>query len=191
MDTNQFFALFVMVSIIAMLLLGAVRMVGAIFSKKIRALVVAHPVRHILWFIVCFGVVILGGLAMPTGGIQPRSRLMVQFANLKQLGQAARIYASDNSGKFPDKLLDVFDIAPSKRLYQFRDPKTNELHDWHYCPGHKDSDPAYTILLFSPPVTYNNRPQRIVVFVDDSASFMEEPKFMNLLREQRQKQQKP
>jgi len=189
-DSTLLIVFFVLLSIAAMVSLFAVRMVGAIFSKKIRAQIVAHPVRHILWFIIFLGGVFIFGMQLLNcGGIQPRSLLMIQFSNLKQLGLAARIYAADHEGKFPDKLPDVFTIIPNERLHRFKDPKTNELHDWYYCPGYKDSDPANTILAFSPPVTYSNRPQRIVVFVDDSVSFMEEPKFMILLREQRQKKQ--
>jgi len=65
MNTNYtlLFVLLVLVlaSIATTVLLFVIRVVEAIFSKKVRAHVMAHPVLHILWFIVFLGGIFILG----------------------------------------------------------------------------------------------------------------------------------
>ena len=189
MNITDLFGILLLFVILSIVVSGIARIIASLFSPKVRHAVAARPFLHVLWFITTVGIAVVGIAPVITGRTCTISPLVRQLSNLKQIGLGLRLYASDHDGKFPDKISDAFDFVPSGKVRQFTDPTTKQTHPWIYCPGHTDKDPEDTILVFSPPVTYNGRQERIVVHIDDSASFVDEPKFMSLLREQRQKKQ--
>ena len=110
---------------------------------------------------------VAAGVALPVfGKVQERGTATKSLSNAKQIGTACRLYAVDNSGKFPPTLEDLVpDYLPDAKI--FASPFAPDVPmGFSYTAGLSDTSPAGTVLLedkFS-----LQKKMRIVVRVDTS-----------------------
>jgi hypothetical protein len=102
------------------------------------------------------------------GGMSHQTR---ELSDLKQVGLALRQAASDNGGKFPNTLEQLYPTYLDSRKMLFVRPLENDPPQRIvYFAGHSDSEDANVIILASPRLYDSSRGRRrAVVYADDSA----------------------
>lgn len=96
-----------------------------------------------------------------------RSPAIIELGNLKDLGIVLQSYAWKHGGKFPARISDLPNYGRlPESIRQFRDPTTNETHDWLYYPGHTTGDPSDPLLAASPVILLAGQRVRMVTSVD-------------------------
>ena len=124
-------------------------------------------------------------------GVSYRSPIVVQLANLREIGQTLKDYAADHGGYFPAHISDLPAGSIPESMRKFHDPATKEAHDWLYFAGHKIDDPGMTVLAASTVETFHDRDvrvhtggDRVVLFVDGKVRIMGEADFQRILSTQ-------
>lgn len=120
--------------------------------------------------LICGILAILAGMLLPSlARAKSKAQRISSVSNLKQVGLAARLWASDHGDKFPSDYDQFKQELGSEKVT--RDTQTGQTFVW-VGAGKDDSDPR-ALLAYSP--TDNNG--RYVLFADGSVQQMNSEKF--------------
>ena len=109
---------------------------------------------------------ILAGMALPVfAEVKERGNQTKALSQIKQVGTACKIYATDNDGKFPAKLEDLIpDYLPDASALACPYPDPKHPVSFEYYGGSEKDDPK-KILIASPAVEGKGR---VFLHVDGS-----------------------
>lgn len=123
-NMNAFDVVFtLLIALILLVLLGfTVRVVGGVFSPKIRKKIRTHPFLHFLWFLLCMGIICL---VIPVNFLwqPPEDAEMVgRFQTYKsELTNLVTMLREDDKIKYlTDSFIEPEGIVEEKRLDQYR-----------------------------------------------------------------------
>ncbi len=131
--------------------------------------------------------VLLPALTMP----RPSSIVMVDMANLNQIGRACWRYAFDHDGQFPPDFSHLTQYADHPRLYVSRHDRDqagslSNVMDWTsyvYLSGNTTSSPPDTVVAFLPPGHYEKRNGGVILFADGSVEWKKLQEFTKTLNQ--------
>ncbi len=101
----------------------------------------------------------------------------VDAANLRGLGQAVQVYASDHGNQFPPDLQTLVSTGTVSAT-QLVDPSSGNTPprcDYYYAAGLVGNDPVGWIIAYSDPANHNGEGAN-VLYVDTRVSFEKEPR---------------
>jgi hypothetical protein len=133
----------------------------------------------------------IAGSAVGAGVVMPalaRTRHQAQYVasmhNLKQIGMALYMYASDHDDKFPENLEQAKEYyKDSKILESPRKPKNFEGPSYIYVEGHslKEESPSRQVLVYENPEYCQDEID--VLFLDGHVEKMKREQFLKALKE--------
>lgn len=158
---------------------------GHIARSKIRnsngaigggGMAMAGLVLGYLSFIVT-GIALLAILALPTfSKVQEKAKIAKSISNVRQLVVSCKIYASENNGKYPKDLDQLFTQGILNNRAVLRCPLLNDNSESGYeylGAGKSDSDPGNSILFVS---KWSDRQGRKIVGHNDGSAGLEAPR---------------
>ncbi|MEM7697672.1 MAG: DUF4190 domain-containing protein [Verrucomicrobiota bacterium] len=132
-------------------------------------LAIAGIVLGVVCSLISFG--LLAGLIMPAvGQVQARAAEMQDLSNVRQLGLACQVYASDHDGVFPENLDELY----PRYIFSIRLLQTQNGEPFRYVSGLSDTVNVNTVLIYSDPYADGDR---AVSFVGGHALFVREAEF--------------
>jgi hypothetical protein len=118
---------------------------------------------------------IAAGIALPAfSAARERSMETKSLSNEKQLVIACRLYAADHQGQFPPNLAALVPKYLEDKSVLNSPFQTGIPDGYDYKAGHKDSDPADTVLIEDRFSATKNL--RVVARIDGSADVLHQPK---------------
>jgi Tfp pilus assembly major pilin PilA len=122
-------------------------------------------------FVAIFGVAIIAAIALPVfSSVTSRAQGTKELSDMRQVMMAAKMYAIDNDGKFPDSLEQLTPNYISDPNILFTVTSSGR-EQFTYIPGSTEVSPAETIVLVSPVVRRN---RRAVATADGAAMLLDE-----------------
>jgi prepilin-type processing-associated H-X9-DG protein len=108
----------------------------------------------------------------------------VSAANLKELAQAAKVYATDYGDVLPSDLETLVNIGgiPGKQLQNPSNDNAHNACDYYYVTGLTEADPADWVLAYGDPADHAGEGANIV-FLDAHVEFVKEPQFSKVIQE--------
>ena len=110
-----------------------------------------------------------------------------ELSDMKQVGLAMRLYASDHNGKFPPSLNDLFpDYLQYKKMVYSYSHDDEPPEPMIYYSGYDDSDASADVIVLSSPRPFpsSNGDRRVIVHGDSSGVIIPESEFQLLMKKQ-------